>query len=614
MISFSVIMPTYNQKGFIRNAIRSLFAQTYKQWELIIVDDGCTDGTKEFISDYLSDSRVTYLQNEKNEGIGYAINRALDVARYDYIAYLPSDDFYFSNHLEVMKDMFKKDSTCVLVYTQMKSELQDSLLDKSNEAVNGLVLFQSLQMVQTAHKKTLDRWVEREEYESEDLYKVYWYKLTKRGQFAYANEKTCNWTIQGHQRHKIISERYGGNINRFRSFYKVETPIRLKVSRNKFVDEYKQFEEFRNPVVHSPDGLKILIVGELSYNPERIYALEEAGHRLYGLWTQNPRFSFTNVGHLPFGNVEDLNPDDWESEIKRIKPDIIYGLLNFAAVSFAHEVLKKCRDIPFVWHFKEGPFLCLEHGLWEQLTDLFTLSDGVIYLNKVAMKWYDQYFPRNDNYMILDGDLPKKNIFGDDFSMKLSRKDEEIHTVVAGRMVGMDMDLLEVLAHNKIHVHLYTESYEECISAFITDVKKKMGSYFHQHKHCTAQYWTHEFSQYDAGWLHCIESCNHGDYSKMGWNDLNIPARVSTMMAAGVPCIELDNSEHIVAMQDSLKDIECGLFFKEIDDLIQKLQDKDRLTQLQNNVLKHRLAFSFDEHVPELINFFRKVISNKASK
>ena len=170
MISFSVIMPTYNQKGFIRNAIRSLFAQTYTQWELIIVDDGCTDGTKEFISDYLSDSRVTYLQNEKNEGIGYAINRALDVARYDYIAYLPSDDFYFSNHLEVMKDMFKKDSTCVLVYTQMKSELQDSLLDKSNEAVNGLVLFQSLQMVQTAHKKTLDRWVEREEYESEDLY------------------------------------------------------------------------------------------------------------------------------------------------------------------------------------------------------------------------------------------------------------------------------------------------------------------------------------------------------------------------------------------------------------------------------------------------------------
>ncbi len=614
MISFSVIMPTYNQKGFIRNAIRSLFAQTYKQWELIIVDDGCTDGTKEFICDYLTDPRVTYLRNDKNEGIGYAINRALDVARYDYIAYLPSDDFYFSNHLEVMKDMFKKESTCVLVYTQMKSELQDSLLDRSNEAVNGLVLFQSLQLVQTSHKKTIDRWVEREEYESEDLYKLYWYKLTQRGQFAYAKANTCNWTIHEHQRHKIISERFGGNINRLRSYYKIVKPIRLKVSQNKFIDEYKQFEHYRKEKVRSHDGLKILIVGELSYNPERIYALEEAGHKLYGLWTPSPRFSFTNVGPLPFGNVEDLDPDDWENEIKRVKPDIIYGMLNFAAVSFVHKVLMKCMDIPFVWHFKEGPFLCFEHGLWGQLTDLFSLSDGVIYLNRVAKKWYDQYFPCKKYYMFLDGDLPKKDVFGNDFSEKLSSKDGEVHTVVSGRMVGMDLDLLEGLAQNRIHIHLYTESYEDCIRAYIADVKKKMGKYFHQHTHCNAHHWTEEYSQYDAGWLHCIESSNYGDYSKMGWNDLNIPARVSTMMAAGLPCIELDNSEHIVAMQDCLREIDCGLFFRDLNDLIEKLHDKDGLTRIQNNVFQHRLEFSFDEHVPELICFFKKVISKKNKK
>ena len=611
MIGFSVIMPTYNQKGFIRNSIRSLFSQTYEQWELIIVDDGCTDGTKDFIDDYLQDSRITYLRNEKNRGIGCAINRALDIAKFDYIAYLPSDDFYFENHLWVMKDMFEKNEDYVLVYTQMKSEMQDSLLDKNNEAINGLVLFQSLQMVQTAHKKTSERWVEREEYESEDLYKTFWFKLISRGQFAYANVQTCNWTIHACQRHKIMSEKYGGNLNRYRSYYKIESPIRLKVSQNKFVDEYKQFEKYRKPTKTSSNGLKILLVGELSYNPERVYALEEAGHKLYGLWTPYPRFAFTNVGHLPFGHVEDLNYYDWENEIKRVQPDIIYGMLNFAAVSFAHEVLRKCKDIPFVWHFKEGPFLCLEHGLWNQLTDLFTLSDGQIYLNQVAKKWYDQYFPESNQYIFLDGDLPKKDIFGDCFSEKLSAKDGEIHTVVAGRMIGMELDMLEVLAKNKIHIHLYNESYEECIKSYLTEVENKMGRYFHQHPHCSAPKWTKEFSQYDAGWLHCIESDNYGDYSKMGWNDLNIPARVSTMMAAGLPCIQQDNSEHIVAMQECLKEIDCGIFFKDYDDLVIKLHDSERLKEIQKNAFRYRMRFSFDEHVPELIGFFRKVIRNK---
>jgi glycosyltransferase involved in cell wall biosynthesis len=66
----SVIMPTFNQASYIRRAIKSLCEQTYGQWELIIVNDGSTDSTEEFIADFFSSSlRVRYIKNESNQGL-----------------------------------------------------------------------------------------------------------------------------------------------------------------------------------------------------------------------------------------------------------------------------------------------------------------------------------------------------------------------------------------------------------------------------------------------------------------------------------------------------------------------------------------------------------------
>ena len=88
---FSVIMPTYNQASFIRRAILSLQRQTYPNWELIIINDGCTDDTEMFISDFLNDERIVYIKNESNKGLGYALNQGLKIARNELIAYLPSE-------------------------------------------------------------------------------------------------------------------------------------------------------------------------------------------------------------------------------------------------------------------------------------------------------------------------------------------------------------------------------------------------------------------------------------------------------------------------------------------------------------------------------------------
>lgn len=611
MIQFSVIMPTYNQAGYIRNAIRSLMAQTYNEWELIIVNDGCTDNTEAFIKDYLSDERISYLKNSTNQGIGVSINMALEKAKYDYIAYLPSDDHYFTDHLQSLKEVFEKSDDIVLAYTNMKSEVNDSLLYHKNEEINGLTFRLGLQMVQTAHKKTNDRWTVRKEWVSEDLYKTFWYKLTDKGRFHYINKETCHWAIHKQQRHRIMNENNGGHINRYRQYYHVQEPIKIKVSDVKFVDEEKMFAPFHTKFTPCKDSLKILLVGELSYNQERIYALEEVGHQLYGLWTQTPVYSFSNVGHLPFGHVTDLDYENWEDEIRRIKPDIIYGLLNFCAVPLAYEVLIKCPDIPFVWHYKEGPFLCFEYETWDKLITLYTKSDGVIFLNEKLKKWYEQYIPRHPMSLILDGDLPKQDYFTDKLSPKLSAQDGDIHTVIAGRMVGVGIDYIKTLAKNKIHIHLYNESYDASKLGFMRKAKHVAPNHFHVHSHCDPFDWTEEFSRYDAGWLHCFNSSNYGKMEYASWNDLNIPARISTMMAAGLPCIQKDNSEHLVAMQSCVRDIDCGIFFKDCQDLAEQLHNTSKMNQLQKNAMKHRMDFSFDEHVPDLISFFREVIENK---
>ena len=611
MISFSIIMPTYNQAGYIRRAIASLLSQDFQHWELIIVNDGCTDNTEEFVGEYLSDNRFSYIKNQKNKGLGFALNQGLEKAKFDNIAYLPSDDYYYEDHLSTLAEAFKKSEGAVLIYTRAKSKVQDSVTFRANEDVNGLFKGLSLQLVQTAHKKVSDRWVERSEWVTEDLFKMYWSKLVGAGAFVFVPKETCCWTIHPFQRYRIISEKFGGGLNIYRCFYNVHDPIKLKVSDSKFIDEEEMYKEYRDTKIKSGKGLKILLVGELAYNPERIYALEEQGHELYGLWISSPTFSFSTVGPLPFGHVKDLSYENWEDEIKSLKPDIIYGLLNFGAVQLAYEVLKKNPDIPFVWHFKEGPSICQERGLWNQLMYLYDHADGKIYINPEAKDWYEQFIPSKGLSFILDGDLPKINYFSDDFSSRLSDIDGEVHTVVPGRLIGVSFENIEILANNGIHIHLYVENYLESKQPFITKAMKVASNHFHVHSHCAPRQWVKEFSQYDAGWLHCFDSTNNGCLRYVTWNDLNMPARMNTLAAAGLPMIQKDNTGHIVAMQSHIQKNEMGIFFKSYPDLAEQLNNRQYLNLLRDNVLQKRMEFSFDKHVADLTEFFHQVIRNK---
>lgn len=109
-----VVMPVYNGAKTIELALKSLFYQTYANWNCVIVNDGSTDGTKEIL-DKIKDIRFKIIHLEKNRGRGYARQVCLDNATGDYLTYLDADDFYHSEKIKQQVDLLNEISDICLV-------------------------------------------------------------------------------------------------------------------------------------------------------------------------------------------------------------------------------------------------------------------------------------------------------------------------------------------------------------------------------------------------------------------------------------------------------------------------------------------------------------------
>lgn len=92
-------MPAYNAEKYIVDSIESVLSQTYKNWELLIVDDNSTDNTENIVKFYLGDPRIRLFKNTKNLGPAKSRNLGLDNAKGDYITFLDSDDFIHKDKL-----------------------------------------------------------------------------------------------------------------------------------------------------------------------------------------------------------------------------------------------------------------------------------------------------------------------------------------------------------------------------------------------------------------------------------------------------------------------------------------------------------------------------------
>ena len=612
MITYSsgitVIMPIYNQGSFLKRAIVSLLNQTFLNWELIIINDGSTDNSAVIISEFLDkEYQVKYVQNEKNKGLGFCLNKGIREAKFDYIAYLPADDIYFNDHLLTLYNKISSLPQAVLAYSGIKFNYQDSSYTSKGNVTTEKVKGQ-FQLVQVLHRKTEDQWVERKELVTDDLNLMFWHKLTLRGESLPTTRVSAEWVWHPTQRHRIINEQYGGNIFLYKSYFNVKTPIVFQSSGGIAINEINAYAGIKHQVLNpSARQLKILIVGEIAYNAERICALEERGHKLFALWIENPLY-YNTTGPLQFGNVTDIPLDNWQERIAEIKPDIIYALLNVQAVTLAHQILTENPGIPFIWHFKEGPFFCRQQGIWNELVDLYQKSDGQIYINSETQQWFGQFLSNDDpNSFILDGDLPHSSYFKTKSSDLLSQNSDEIHTVVPGRPFGLIPKDVLALAEQNIHLHLYGNQ-KNTYSEWLKYINDKAKNHIHLHDVCQPAEWTQELSQYDAGWLHIFDSSNFGEYARMEWPDLNYPARISTLAAAGLPMIQKNNAIHTVATQSLTKKMDIGVFYSTFEELGDKLKNKKQMKILRDNCWNQRLTFSFDYHADDLISFFYSVI------
>ncbi|OAG27005.1 glycosyltransferase family 2 protein [Thermodesulfatator autotrophicus] len=123
-VLISVIIPTYNNACYIKQAVDSVLSQSFRDFEIIVIDDGSTDNTKEVLFDYFRNGKIRYIYQE-NKGVSEARNRGIIEARGKYISFLDADDLYLRDTL--------KERINFLTQFNLKFIVTDFLLIESDE-------------------------------------------------------------------------------------------------------------------------------------------------------------------------------------------------------------------------------------------------------------------------------------------------------------------------------------------------------------------------------------------------------------------------------------------------------------------------------------------------
>lgn len=115
MVSFSIVVPTFNNCSALKDTINNLLRIDYGKYEIIIVNDGSTDGTFDYLNN-LQNKNIRVI-NQKNQGVSSARNVGISVAKGDYILFVDDDDILFEDSLKILSKVAQKENPEVIKYT-----------------------------------------------------------------------------------------------------------------------------------------------------------------------------------------------------------------------------------------------------------------------------------------------------------------------------------------------------------------------------------------------------------------------------------------------------------------------------------------------------------------
>ena len=188
----SIIVPVYNAGAYIRETISMVAAQIYGNWELLLVDDGSEDDSREKIRESMEsgDARIRLIEKQQNEGAARARNTGIEASKGRYVAFLDADDLWMPDKLE--KELaFMKEKQAAFVFTAY--EFGDEDAKRTGKVVNvppsltyfkalsRTVIFTTTVMLDT--ERTGRELIRMPEVKSEDT--ATWWKILKNGFTAY---------------------------------------------------------------------------------------------------------------------------------------------------------------------------------------------------------------------------------------------------------------------------------------------------------------------------------------------------------------------------------------------------------------------------------------------
>lgn len=229
MIKLSIIIPVYNSERNIEKCINSLLNQTYKDFELIIINDGSIDNSYKVINSLIKGKNNIYLYNQTNQGVSAARNLGISKAKGEYISFIDSDDYVDNNYVkELISKVNNNQWDCVITGISFISKSQQKKIIYHLENKEWT-------------PQTAEEWISffKTELLTSPVAKLYKKEIIKKynikfnPQLSFAEDRDFNISFLVHTNRIFVCSYYGYNYNTY-----IENSLSKKKHSSKLYNDY----------------------------------------------------------------------------------------------------------------------------------------------------------------------------------------------------------------------------------------------------------------------------------------------------------------------------------------------------------------------------------------